>query len=98
MGQPPSGSSNVLGRVPKGTKGHVIFVARVSSDLLAQFRLIEAVQSAAGVVDQHDPLGAELSLGKHQRANHIIRGDSTGISNDVGLAEIQSKCAKEVEA
>ena len=62
-------------------------------DSSAQILLAGEHQSAIGVIDDHNFLGAQQVVRDHQRAQSVFRNDASGIANDVSVSGAQPKCA-----
>jgi hypothetical protein len=62
-------------------------------DSAAQVLLAGVHQSAIGVIDDHDFLGAQQIMRYHQRAEGVFRNDAAGIADDVRVSRFQAQGA-----
>ena len=64
--------------------------ARAILDSSAQILLVRMHQTAIGMIDDHDFLGAKEIVRYNQRAQCVVRYDTAGISYDVRIPGLQT--------
>ena len=75
---------------------------RLQATFLGEFgieaRLVDFLESAVGVVDEHDLARVEETLGQNQRAHDVVGDDSAGVANDVCVAVCQAQHLENVHS
>ena len=64
---------------------------------VAQGVLVRADETAPGVADDDDLVGPEQLLADDQRADDVVRGETAGVADDVGVAHLETERPEDVE-
>ena len=70
----------------------------IGLELVLQRLLVEGLQPAARVVDDHDGPGPEESLAQQERAHGVVARNAAGVAHQVRLTQFEPERAEEVES
>ena len=89
---------HALIRIAKGFERPPWSNTALGFDLMFELVLRDVLQSAVGVMNEHDFSGLHASLGHDERTDDVIGDHSARIAKDVGLAVGQTEQLEDVHA